>query len=265
MTRALALLGIALAATTGCGMHEKSRLADDVRAAHAVDLTYPIDAATPHWPGGDEKPFVTRPVALRERDGYFAQSVTVPEHYGTHLDAPSHFVVDRNAAHEIPAADLVAEAHVLDISERAARDPDAMLEPADIAAHERALGPIPPRSIAVVRTGWSARAGDPARYANRDAQGRMHFPGISAAAARALVERKVVGVAIDTLSIDPGLSEDFAAHKVLGTAGIYVVENLGPNVARLPRRNAVLIVAPLPIRGGSGSPARVLALLPPDG
>ena len=93
--------------------------------------------------------------------------------------------------------------------------------------------------------------------------GRLHFPGFSKAAAKMLIdERKVRGLGIDTLSMDYGLSRDFAVHHVVNGAGRYGLENVA-NLDRLPPRGFHVIIAPLKIETGSGGPTRVLAVLAP--
>ena len=142
----------------------------------------------------------------------------------------------------------------------AARDADYAVRVADLTAWEQAHGPIPDGALVIALTGWSERWRDEARYRNSDGKGVMHFPGFGAEAIRWLVARhpSFVGVGIDTLSIDPGASADFAAHRVLLGAGKYGVENM-TRLAALPPRGATVIVAPLKLAGGSGAPARVLA------
>jgi kynurenine formamidase len=112
-------------------------------------------------------------------------------------------------------------------------------------------------------TGWSRFWTNYTRYKNQDPMGRLHFPGYSEAAAKLLVrDRKVRGLGIDTLSIDRGLSRDFAAHHVVNGAGRYALENVA-NLDRLPPQGFHVVVAPLKIETGSGGPARILAILPP--
>ena len=89
------------------------------------------------------------------------------------------------------------------------------------------------------------------------------LPGFGVDAARFLVEqRQVVGVGTDTLGIDPGCAADFPVHKqVTHPAGLWHLENL-QNLRQLPALGAWVVVGVLPLVGGSGSPARVLALVP---
>jgi kynurenine formamidase len=89
----------------------------------------------------------------------------------------------------------------------------------------------------------------------------MHFPGFSAEAAKALVERGVSGLGCDTFSVDYGASEDFSVHHVVLGAGLYQLENLS-DLSEVPETGAFLVVAPIKLEGGSGGPVRVFALLP---
>jgi kynurenine formamidase len=153
---------------------------------------------------------------------------------------------------------------VIDISQAAAANPDALLEVADIVAFEQAHGEITPGTIVLVRTGWASRWPDRKRYLGDDTPGdasNLHFPGIGEAAARALVERKVAAVGIDTASTDHGPSKNFITHQVLGAAEIPAFENLA-SLAELPPRGAWIIALPVKIGGGSGGPVRVVAVLP---
>jgi kynurenine formamidase len=89
----------------------------------------------------------------------------------------------------------------------------------------------------------------------------MHFPGFSAEAAKLLVERKVSGLGVDTLSADFGASKDFLVHHIVLGAGLYQLENLA-DLTELPETGAFLVVAPIKLEGGTGGPARVFAILP---
>ena len=77
-----------------------------------------------------------------------------------------------------------------------------------------------------------------------------------------LIERGVVGLGIDTLSIDYGGSKDYDVHHVDLAAGLYNLENLA-HTEYLPESGAFIIAAPIKLEGGSGGPCRVFAVLPP--
>jgi kynurenine formamidase len=153
----------------------------------------------------------------------------------------------------IPPERLVVPAAVVD----GPGEPDAVLSERDVLADEARHGRVPPGCVVLVRTGWDRHLGDPARYI-----GAMDFPGVSVGAARLLVARGVVGIGIDTLGVDPGAATDFPVHAgVTLPAGVWHLEGL-VGLGRLPPRGATLVVGVLPLAGGSGAPARVLALLP---
>ncbi|HJQ83554.1 MAG TPA: cyclase family protein [Candidatus Binatia bacterium] len=231
-----------------------------------VDLTHPFDARTVYWPTA--KPFTLAPVAHGRTPGgwwYAANDFCAAEHGGTHLDAPIHFGEGRWTADEIPLDRLIGPAVVVDIAAKAARDPDALLEPKDLAADEAAHGRIPDGAIVLVRTGWQARWPDRARYLGTAAAGdteHLRFPGVGAAAAAWLTTaRRLRAIGIDTASIDHGPSRDFRAHRVLANANVPIFENLAALDA-LPPRGVTFVGLPMKIAGGSGGPLRAVALLP---
>ena len=153
---------------------------------------------------------------------------------------------------------------VVDLREKTARDPDALLARDDLARFERQHGPIPAGAIVLVHTGWAERWPDRARYLGTAASDatRLHFPGVSAEAARWLTTaRSIHAIGIDTASIDHGPSRDFRAHRVLGNANVPIFENL-TDLRALPPRGALFIGLPMKIGGGSGGPLRAVAVLP---
>ena len=163
---------------------------------------------------------------------------------------------------EIKPTDLFAPGVVLDVSMAAEADPDYRLTVADVTNWEQANGPIPRGAIVLLKTGWNRFWDSNVRYRNQDLQGKMHFPGFSAEAARWLVkERQIRGVGIDTLSIDHGPSKDFIVHHVINGAGRYGLENVA-QLDKLPARNFFLIVAPIKITTGTGGPTRLFAVVP---
>ena len=135
----------------------------------------------------------------------------------------------------------------------------------DLDAHEARHGPLPEGSIVLLHTGWGERWPDRARYlgtARRGAEAvaELSFPGLHPDAARRLVERRVAAVGIDTASIDHGPSKDFAAHRVLAAEDVPVFENVA-QLDALPATGFRVVALPVKIRGGTGAPLRIIALL----
>lgn len=225
-----------------------------------LDLSYAISDKLVPWPG-DEKWFEAKVNATVEKNGYFTRSFWMLEHYGTHLDAPAHFPPGKTTVDQIPVKQLFGPAVVLDVRSEGAKNTDYQLPPARIEDWEKRHGRIPAGAIVLLRTGWASRWPDAQMYRNQDAQGKMHFPGFSAEAAKLLIERKVSGLGCDTMSIDYGASGDFAVHHLALGAGLYHLENLA-DLSALPETGAFLVVAPIKLEGGSGGPVRVFALLP---
>jgi kynurenine formamidase len=231
-----------------------------------VDLSYPFDEDTIYWPTSPSTFAKTTISHGHTSGGYFysAYQVSTPEHGGTHMDAPIHFAEEGAAADAVPLSRLIAAGAVVDMSESASADRDALLTVDHIESFESRHGTIAPRTIVLVRTGWGDYWPDAKRYLGDDRRGdasNLHFPGISEAAARALVERSVAAVGIDTASLDHGPSRDFLAHRVLAAADIPGFENVA-NLEALPPTGAEIIALPMKIADGSGGPLRIVARVP---
>lgn len=243
---------------------EESISFPDVAAGRAavVDLTWPLNEKNGYWPGEGYTPFRLTTIATLEKDGVLSKAFSMPEHLGTHIDAPNHFEPNRPSVADIPPRQLIGPGVVVDIEHRAELDPDTMLTVEDLEQWESQHGAIPEGAIVLLRTGWGRHWTNYARYKNQDATGRLHFPGYSGAAAKWLVENRTVrGIGIDTLSIDRGLSKDFAVHHMINGAGRYGLENVAC-LEKLPARGFHLIVAPIRIEDGTGGPTRIFAILP---
>ena len=225
-----------------------------------LDLSYAINDKLVAWPG-DDKFFEAKVNASVEKNGYFTRSFWMLEHYGTHLDAPAHFPPGKATVDQIPAKQLFGPAVVIDVRAESAKDADYQLPVATVEGWEKRHGRIPEGAIVLLRTGWASRWPDAQKYRNQDAQGKMHFPGFAAEAAKFLIERKVSGLGCDTLSIDHGASPDYAVHHMALGSGLFQLENLA-DLSELPEAGAFLIVAPIKLDGGSGGPVRVFAVLP---
>lgn len=230
-----------------------------------LDLTHELNDKSPFWPGDDYQPFQLKTIATLEKNGVASKTFAMPEHFGTHLDAPCHFERGQPSVDQIADADLFAPGVVIDVTMAAEQDPDYRLTVEDLTHWEKEYGSIPQRAIVLVKSGWNRFWDSNVRYRNRDAMGVMHFPGFSADAAKWLLkERNIRAVGIDTLSIDHGPSRDFIVHHLINGAGRYALENVA-QVEKLPPRNFFLIVAPIKIATGTGGPTRIFAVIPTAG
>lgn len=250
------LLAFSLAALAAAQAIDETKL---------VDLTYPFDENTVYWPTA--KPFEWHRDAWGLSPGgywYTAASFAASEHLGTHIDSPIHFGKGQASTDAIPLQRLIGPALVIDITAASTQNRDYQLRTTDLTAWEKTHQHISAGAIVLVRTGWGKFWPDRKRYMGTDKPGdiaNLHFPGISKEAAEFLKSRKVDGVGIDTASIDHGASRDFMAHRILNGAGIYGLENVA-SLEKLPPTGATLIALPMKIRGGTGGPLRVVAILP---
>jgi len=229
-----------------------------------VDLTYPLSPDSIYWPTGSAFEHEQLDWGTSEGGYWYASAAfSSPEHLGTHLDAPIHFGENRWTSTDIPLERLFARGIVIDITDKANTDADATLAAEDIEAWERRNGAIPAGSMVIVRSGWASRWPDWNAYYGSETPedvATLHFPGVSPEAARALLDRGIFGVGIDTASIDPGISSTFEAHQVLAAANIFNLENL-TNVNGLPETGFGVIALPMKIEGGTGGPTRVVAVV----
>jgi kynurenine formamidase len=241
-------------------------------AIEVVDLTAPLSEATPILrlpePFGNTVPFQLAEISRYDERGpaWYWNNIHSGEHTGTHFDAPIHWISgkDKQDVAQVPARRLIAAAVVLDFAAQAQADPDFLLEVDHVRDWEKRHGRLPEGGWLLYRTGWDARSQSQEDFLNADDAG-PHTPGISVECARWLAEETpVIGVGVETVGTDAGAAAGFdppfPCHSFLLGAGKYGLTQLR-NLAMLPPTGAVLVAAPLPIVGGSGSPTRVLALV----
>jgi kynurenine formamidase len=234
-------------------------------SVEAVDLSHTLSSSTPmiELP----EPFANAPgFSLQELAAYDERgpawrwsAIHGAEHQGTHFDAPVHWVTGRHGRDlsQIPPADLIGPAVVIDRTVAVEADPDYLLTVEDV----RGLGPLPDGAWLLYRTGWGRRIADPAAFVNES-----HWPGVEVECARWLAEETPIrGFGTEQVGIDAGqaflFDPPFPCHHYLLGAGKFGLASLG-NLERLPGRGAVLVPAPLRIEGGTGSPTRAIALVP---
>jgi len=234
-----------------------------------VDLTHTFNPEIPHWPGFPAENRTTlfdyRPGNGTLGSGFSAQSYTLVGQWGTHLDAPSHFVEGLRSVDRIDPHEMVLPLVVLDVHEQVARDPDYTVTLEDVRAWESRHGPVPAGSFVALLTDWSKRWPDPARMENRGADGIAHYPGWSREVLAYLYEeRGIAASGHETADTDPGTAtsrDDYSLETYVLSTDHYQVEFL-TNLDRVPETGALVVVAVPKPEGGSGFPARVFAILP---
>jgi len=237
-----------------------------------IDLTAPLSEATPVIqlppPFANTRHFALEEVSRYDERGpaWYWNDISTGEHVGTHFDAPIHWVTGRDGADisQVPPGRLIAPAVVIDKSSECAGDPDFLLTIEHVEAWQAEHGPLPEGGWLLYRTGWESRAADAGRFLNANETGPL-TPGLAPACARWLAESSpIIGIGVETVGTDAGAAHSFdppfPCHAFMLGAGKYGLTQLA-NLGRLPVTGAVLIASPLPIVGGSGSPARVLALV----
>lgn len=236
-------------------------------AGAVVDLSHPFESETVYWPTAGafklEKDFEGN-----TEQGYYysAYKYAAAEHGGTHIDAPVHFARGRYSVDQIPLQQLMGAAVVVDVTRQAEKSRDYQVTAADLQNWEKHNGRLPPGAILLLRTGFGKYYPDRKKYMGTDERGaaavaKLHFPGLHPDAARWLVaHRQIKAIGLDTPSIDYGQSTLFESHRILFEKNIPAFENVA-NLDQLPVKGFTVIALPMKIKGGSGGPLRIIALL----
>ncbi len=232
-----------------------------------VDLTHAFDANSVYWPTAQGFKLETDFEGMTDKGYYYsAYRYSAAEHGGTHLDSPVHFAKGRHTVDEIPLQQLMGAAVVIDVTRQCASNPDYLVSVADIEDWEKRNGKIGPGTIVLLRTGYGKYYPDRKKYLGTEERGeaavaKLHFPGLDPAAARWLTQnRSIKAIGLDTASIDYGQSILFESHRTLFDKNIPAFENVA-NLDQLPVKGFSVIALPMKIKGGSGGPLRIVALL----
>ncbi|MBN1927286.1 MAG: cyclase family protein [Prolixibacteraceae bacterium] len=266
------LLILAFLLTLSCSFKENKSekaelLSDLLQSATWVDLTYSFDENSVYWP--TNVPYTHDTVFYGINDqGYFYSSFkfSAEEHGGTHFDAPIHFGENQNTIEKVPLKQLKGPGVVVNVSEKAMNNPDYLFTVDDFMVWEEKHGLIPEGAIILVYSGHGKYYYDKEKYLGTNLTGpeavpELHFPGLSPEAALWLCEeRNINAIGLDTPSIDYGQSTDFMAHRILCAHGKTIYENVA-NLDQLPEEGTFIIALPMKIKGGSGSPLRIVAVI----
>jgi kynurenine formamidase len=239
-----------------------------------VDLTVPLEPKTPviQLPPqfAPSKSFSMEEISKYDSRGpaWYWNNFACGEHTGTHFDAPIHWVTGKdypnNATHNIPVKKFIGPACLIDVADRAGKNPDFLLTTEVVLEWEAKHGRIPQGAWVLIRTDWSKRT-DAKQYMNIKEDG-PHTPGFDPKCVPFLAkERDILGVGVETIGTDAGQAATFdpmfPCHTIMHGSNRFGLASLA-NLDQLPPTGAIVIAPPLKIVNGSGSPLRVLALVP---
>ncbi|WP_192484889.1 cyclase family protein [Cysteiniphilum sp. 19X3-34] len=231
------------------------------------DLTAPLSTNTPviRLPPdrGQPWPFKLEKISRYDEKGneVYWNNIQMSEHTGTHFDAPVHWFSGKDSidVSSVPCKHLIAPAVVVDMSEQVT-DPNFLLERKHVEQWCEIHGTLPEGAWLLFRSGWDSHDLDADSFLNHG-----YTPGVSESCAKWLAEQTpIIGIGVETVGTDAGqagkFEQPYPVHWYFHKAAKYGLTQL-KNLAKLPATGVVIIVAPLPIVGGSGSPCRVLALI----
>jgi kynurenine formamidase len=270
----LFLVMVWLIFASGCGhlASEELTLKDAwqvIKAKRFVDLTHAFSPGVPHWKGfPDEKREVLywyEPGVGKLGSGFYAQSFTHVGQWGTHVDPPAHFVKGMRTVDQIDVKEMILPLVVIDVHEKAAKNPDYILTMDDVRAWEKRHGLVPEGAFVAMRTDWSKRWPDMDAMQNKDAGGIDHYPGWSLEVLKYLYEARKIGASgHETTDTDPGMAtskDDYSLETYILKQNHYQIELLA-NLDKVPEAGALVVVTFPKPKDGSGFPARVFAILP---
>jgi kynurenine formamidase len=228
-----------------------------------VDLTHAFGPSTPHWKGFGEETVTT--MYTIPKDGFKVQQFTHVGQWGTHIDPPAHFHDGLRTVDQVPLTEMIMPLVVLDVHEKVAKNPDYTLTLDDIKAWEKKHGRIPKNAFVAMRTDWSKRWPDDAAMQNRDAAGHAHYPGWSMETLKLLYEDRKIGASgHETTDTDPGFmtdKDDYSLERYLLGLNHYQIEMLA-DLDKVPEAGAIVFLSWPKPEGGTGFPARVIAIVP---
>ena len=240
---------------------------DQLESSRWIDLTHDFESHTVYWPTDEPYRHDTVFYGITEK-GYFYSSFkfAAEEHGGTHFDAPVHFAQGRKFIHQVGVEQMHGPGVIVDVTQKSNDNRDYLVSVSDLENWEKQHGKIPDGAIILLNTGFGKYWDDHLRYTGtlktgQEGVAELHFPGLDPQAAKWLVEkRNIKAIGLDTPSIDYGQSKDFQTHRILCAAGLTMYENVA-NLDQLPAEGAYIVALPMKIRGGSGAPLRIVAIV----
>lgn len=236
---------------------------DSLKKAKWINLAQEVTDNIPHFPIFN--PLFVKTLSTVENDGYLCQEVTIGTQYGTHIDAPFHFVNGRINLQQIDLKDKFLPLVVLHFEEVVFENPDFELTVEHILEHEAVYGEIPKGSFVALATGWAKRFDDALAFYNADESGVEHTPGWTVEALRFLhEERDVTAIGHETINTDSGIS--IAKNGRLDAEYYWLDKNkyqieVLTNLDQVPARGSLIKIGYPNIQGLSGFTVDVVAIV----
>ncbi|KAK6169886.1 hypothetical protein SNE40_020858 [Patella caerulea] len=235
-----------------------------------IDLSYDFGPKSISWPGNPS--FNLSHLLIGKQPGGFwleKNWFSSNEHRGTHIDAPAHFYFGSLHIHQIPLDDLIGPGIVIRATKEANENNDFVMNKDFILNWEAENGQIPHGAIILLDFDWARR------YLTFDENiifgtktvndvSSYHYPGIGPDAMTYLVKEKhIKAIGTDATSPDAGQAVNYPSHRICGRYNTTIIENVA-NLASMPIKGSTVFLAAIKLKGGSGVPARVFAILDDD-
>ncbi|MEM8964230.1 MAG: cyclase family protein [Acidobacteriota bacterium] len=244
-------------------------LLDKLHDHKFVDLTHAYDSNIPHWKGFPKE---ERTVLYHYDEGvgtlgsgFLAHMYCHVGQWGTHVDPPAHFSRGKRFQDELLVQEMILPLVVIDVVEKVENNPDYELQIADILAWEEQYGRVPSGAFVAMKTNWSERWPSQEAMQNIDADGVAHYPGWSVESLRFLFEeRDITANGHEPTDTDPGIRTtvgDYSAEMYVLDSDHFQIELLA-SLEDVPAYGAIAVVTFPKPKEGSGSPARVFAIVP---
>lgn len=225
-----------------------------------VDLNHMVTAKTPHLPAMPDLAEVDF-IELKEGEAdILVKKYEVVSQYGTHVDAPYHFVKKGKRLHELENKSMIMPLCVIDMTHKMKETYDFTFSVDDILNWERVNGKIPAGSFVAIRTDyWLDRKPEDIR--NQDKDDKAHYPGWALDALKLLVEeRKVGALGHEQPDTDaPYLNKGYQCQIYVSQQNIHQIEML-TNLDKVPATGALIVSSWPQLKDGVGFTARVFAI-----
>jgi arylformamidase len=230
-----------------------------IKGTKVVDLSQTISPDIP-VPVGFPAPKLEVFLSQEKGDVANVEILTMSVHAGTHFDAPYHFFSELRHADEVPPDCLMGPAVVVDVTDKQG---SVAINAEDLRGWESATGEsIQPGDIVLLHTGHSRnwKLGEAA-----SAYWENGWPHLARSAVDYLASKPIKAIGVesfdpDWVDLDDLASAEFPTHRTFLPRGILVIENL-TNLDQIPGTRCQIIALPLKIKGASGSPVRVVAVV----